>query len=669
MSKHQLRFRQVHLDFHVSGLIPGIGKNFDKHRWQQKLSDASIDSITCFAVCGHGWNYNRTRVGKMHPHLQFDLLRAQFDACKELDIHVPIYITAGFNQRLAMEHAEWCEIKPDDRTTPPLRPGFIKLCFNTPYLDELCALIGEVARDYPNADGIFLDIIHQSECCCRHCVRDMIAQGLNPESEAERKRFSAQVLRHYYQRATAAARQYNPEMPVFHNSGNVVPGRTGLLPYFSHLELESLPTGGWGYDHYPFAAAYSRNLELDFLGMTGKFHTTWGEFGGFKHPNALRYECCAMLANGSKCSIGDQPHPGLALDDSTYAMIGAAYREVKQKEEFCRDVHSLANLAILSSAGVHAERTGESAPDIGASRLLLEAHIPFDVVDLSMDFARYRFLLLPDDIRLDEALAARLHAFRSHGGKLILSGYSGLDAAGRDFALKLPARYFGINEFCPDYVQCAPEFAPDFVRTPFVMYEPSCRIKVKKALSLGKVFNPYFSRTFEHFCSHQHAPCREKDNGCDAGFIGDGVLYFAHPVFTVYRGYGMVALREFAAGAIKKFMGSELPVRTNLPSAGRVTLMRQEVPKRTVVHLLYANTVLRGGMADLTGTSYPIEKPLEVIEELNDLHDVQVSLPRGNFKKAFLEPEHRELALAREEDMVTFTVPVLNCHRIITLEE
>jgi hypothetical protein len=43
--------------------------------------------------------------------------------------------------------------------------------------------------------------------------------------------------------------------------------------------------------------------------MTGKFHTTWGEFGGFKRPNALRYECAAMLAFGSKCSIGDQLHP------------------------------------------------------------------------------------------------------------------------------------------------------------------------------------------------------------------------------------------------------------------------------------------------------------------------------------------------------------------------
>ena len=107
-------------------------------------------------------------------------------------------------------------------------------------------------------------------------------------------------------------------MPVFHNSGHVTVGDTEILKHFSHLELESLPTGGWGYDHYPMSAAYCRNLGLDFLGMTGKFHTTWGEFGGIKHPNALRYECAAMLANGSKCSVGDQLHPDGALDESTY---------------------------------------------------------------------------------------------------------------------------------------------------------------------------------------------------------------------------------------------------------------------------------------------------------------------------------------------------------------
>jgi hypothetical protein len=91
----QLRFRQVHLDFHTSPDIPAIGAVFDKEQFQDALKRGHVDSITCFGICHHGWNYNDTSVGKRHPHLDFDLLRAQFEAAKEIDVNVPIYITGS----------------------------------------------------------------------------------------------------------------------------------------------------------------------------------------------------------------------------------------------------------------------------------------------------------------------------------------------------------------------------------------------------------------------------------------------------------------------------------------------------------------------------------------------------------------------------------------------
>ena len=177
----------------------------------------------------------------------------------------------------------------------------------------------------------------------------MFKSGLNPENKEDCEIFSQRVLAKYYRRITQAAKQHDDKMPIFHNSGHLQYGKTDILKYFSHLELESLPTGRVGYDHYPLSAAYARKLNLDFLGMTGKFHTSWGEFGGLKHPNALRYECAAMIANGSKCSIGDQLHPNGRLDDSTYQIIGHAYKEVAEKEPWCENSVSAANVAILSS--------------------------------------------------------------------------------------------------------------------------------------------------------------------------------------------------------------------------------------------------------------------------------------------------------------------------------
>ena len=651
---HHLRFRQVHLDFHTSPDIPGIGEKFDRKEWQERLKKAHVDSITCFSACHHGWSYHPTKVGAMHPHLKFNLLREQMDAAKEIDVKVPVYVTAGFNYRISQLHPEWNEYSHEGKGPEPLTGGFIKLCFNTPYLDYLCSLIEETVELFPDANGIFLDIINQGQCCCNHCMKGMLESGLDPEKEADRIAFARKVLENYYVRTTAAARKFNPDMPVFHNSGHVTVGDTEILKHFSHLELESLPTGGWGYDHYPMSAAYCRNLGLDFLGMTGKFHTTWGEFGGIKHPNALRYECAAMLANGSKCSVGDQLHPDGELDESTYELIGKAYAEVEQKEAWCDNVESLAEIAILASSAVNCKR--ESPSDVGAGRLLLEAHIPFDVIDSGMEFGRYKFLLLPDDIRLDDALKAKLELFAAQGGKLILSAGSGLAAGSDAFALSLPFTDAGWSPYSPDYIEAAPGFAPEFAKTPFVMYLPSRRIKVRDAESLGKVFDPYFNRSFRHFCSHQHAPYRTEPSGFDAGAMSGNVLYFAHPVFTIYRAFGMVYLQEFVLNAIRRFIGAE-----------RVTLFEQPAEQRAVLHLLYANTVNRGGPGiAIPNSPFRESRPIEVVEELLPLREVEVSVKLGRpVRSVRLVPQGTELPYREKEGRISFTVPELLCHQMV----
>ena len=150
--------------------------------------------------------------------------------------------------------------------------------------------------------------------------------------------------------------------------------------------------------------------------MTGKFHSTWGEFGGYKHPNALRYECCAMLAFGAKCSVGDQLHPVGTLDESTYEIIGEAYRDVAQKEAFVRGARNVADVGLVLSGSIHGAESvlndaRDCASDTGAGRMLLEAHVLFDVLDAEMDFAPYKLLVLPDDVAVGPELEAKLKAY------------------------------------------------------------------------------------------------------------------------------------------------------------------------------------------------------------------------------------------------------------------
>lgn len=378
---YKLRFRQVHLDFHTSPNIDNVGHEFDKKHWQMALKVGNIDSITCFAKCHHGWSYYDGVVGKRHPNLKFDLLSAQYEAAKEIGVNVPIYLSAGLDNLAFQENPQWREIGIDGRyigwSQNKKDAGFHKLCFNSPYLDYLCRQIREVVRLFPNANGIFLDIISQGQCCCPWCKEWMHKHHLNMDIESDRLKCAASALKRYFSKTTCACRSVSDDMPVFHNSGHIRRGERQILKYFSHLELESLPTGGWGYDHFPISAKYAGNLPHDFLGMTGKFHTSWGEFGGYKHVNALRYECSAMLAYGAKCSIGDQLHPSGKMDLSTYNLIGAAYAEVKAKEPWCDDTENMADIGLLSCEAVnHMNKSpmDDVAPDTGASRILLEGH-------------------------------------------------------------------------------------------------------------------------------------------------------------------------------------------------------------------------------------------------------------------------------------------------------
>ena len=670
---HNLRFRQVHLDFHTSPHIPEIGVSFNKKKWQETLKSGHVDSITCFAVCHHGWSYYDTKVGESHPHLDFDLLRAQFDACKEINVNVPIYITAGVNNWAAEKHPEWREMGYDGRylgwTAELTNPGFKTMCFNTPFLDFLCEQIREVARLFPDCDGLFYDIISQEQCCCKWCLKSMDEKGLEPTSEEDRKKHAKIVLEKYYQKTTAASRELNPDMPVFHNSGHVTRGNRDILKYFSHLELESLPTGGWGYDHFPMGAKYCTNLEHDFLGMTGKFHTTWGEFGGFKHPNALRYECAAMIAYNARCSVGDQLHPCGQLDESTYKLIGAAYKEVEEKEAWCQNTESVADVAVLSSVAVNPEHPRQEDSDIGVTRILLESHILFDIIDTGMDFSKYKMIILPDDVVIDKNLKTSLDSYLAQGGKLFLTGKSGLNAEETEFLFDVGATMEGPSEFSPDYILPDKELRANFVDSPSVCYTRSYRVKVTDGKSLGDIYDPYFNRSYKHFCSHQHTPNKLEASGFACAVMKNNIMYLAHPVFIMYRGFGAVAVKEYIVNCIKKLLGNDLSLTTNLPSTARITLNRQPAENRSILHLLYANTILRGGEVSLSGGNLSRAGNIEVIEELLPLHNTELILKTTEpVKSISLEPQGKELDFEQLGDAVKIKIDEFTCHQMIVLK-
>lgn len=667
--KDQLRYRQVHLDFHTGEKISCVGSRFDQTQFQEMLQRGYVNSITLFSKCHHGLSYHDTEIGVRHPGMESELLPRQLEACHAIDVKTPIYLSAGLDEAALHVHPEWAAKGKDGNSFDPLRAGFKRLCFNTPYLDYLCAQIEEVVDRFGADDGIFLDIIRVGQCYCQWCLDGIVAAGLDPERDEDASTYAQHVQQKYFSRATAASKKGNPQRRIFHNAGHIPKGAKQDFGWNSHLELESLPTGGWGYDHFPISAKYAATTGFDFLGMTGKFHTTWGEFGGFKRPEALQYECAAMLAFGAKCSVGDQLHPSGTMNPDTYSLIGAAYAEVEEKEAWCHGARAVSEIALISPEALRADKPGghgQAFGEEGAARMLLELHHQFDVVDLEWDLSQYKLVILPDEITLQSAFLEKIQRYIEQGGKVLLSGDSGLTPSKSTFAIDAGLELIGRSEFDPDYIIAGDKMSSAPVRSAMVIHggawnvRPAERVGEQYEVLAARV-NPYFNRAWNHFCSHLHTP-NDKTSEFPAVAKCGQVIYFAHHIFTRYRLYGQPLYRDLVKDAINMLL-PEHNIEVDFPTAGRVSLMQQENENRYIIHLLYATPVLRGGR-DVENA-----RAVEVIEDIVPLHEVpcKVRVPE-TVRAVRLAPNGVELKFILRDGILEFRVPRLLCHQMVVLE-
>lgn len=658
--KLELRFRQIHLDFHTSELIEGIGADFDPEEFAATLKAAHVDSITCFARCHHGWIYYDTRLNpeRRHPHLTRNLLAEQIEACHAHGIRVPVYTSVQWDHYTANEHPEWLVLdeRGAPRGTPLYEPGFYRpLCVNSPYRAFLKAHVREIIEMLP-IDGLFLDIVQPQDCSCRYCRKLMDEAGLDPANEAHRRRFGLMTINEFKREMSQLIRELAPHLSIFYNAGHIGPRHRAVKDAYTHFEIESLPSGGWGYAHFPIAARYARTLGLDYLGHTGKFHTSWGDFHSFKNQAALEYECFRMLALGAKCLIGDQLHPRGKIDPDVYRLVGSVYSQVEAKEPWCRGARPVTEIGVLTpEAFVPPEAAADRlSPSIrGVTRMLEEGAHQFDILDAESDFSRYTVLILPDTIPVDEALAAKLDAFVQAGGSLIASYKSGLAPSGAGFALRsLGVEWEGEAPYSPDFLLPGEEVGKGLPRTEHVMYLRGAKVKpLPGAKVLAQVIRPYFNRTYRHFCGHRHAP--SAGEAVYPGIVQNGrAIYFAHPVFTQYDQNAPLWCKRLVLNALDLLLPRPL-IRHDGPSTLQVHVNEQAEHNRWIVHLLHYIPERRS-------------RDLDIIEDVIPLHDVTVSVrvPK-KVESVRCVPQGEALPFEAGDGVVTWRLPRLVGHQMV----
>lgn len=651
-----LRARQVHLDFHTSPLIPEIGREFSRENFQQALREGHVSSITVFAKCHHGLCYYPTQVGTMHPHLDFDLLGSQLDAAHEIGVHAPIYITAGWSDLDAQTHPEWrCrrqdgsltgtnyDLEAESETEKPAC-SWIDLCLNDgSYAHHIYQLTREICQRYRQVDGLFFDICFLQEACyCDECREGMRQMGLDPNREEDARRYY--ILKHqaFMENCGKILHEYHPDATLFFNSGGADQYRPEYHGGSTHFELEDLPTAWGGYDKMPPRAKYFSHTGKHYLGMTGKFHTEWGEFGGYKLPEALCYETAAMMSYGARCSVGDQLHPSGKMELETYRNLGKAYGYVEQLEPYCLDGETVSTLGVVLS--------GNAQSDQGILQMLLESQQEFDLV-LGDNYDPFDVVIFPDCVTLTDAGVSALTRFLDRGGRVLLTGES-LVKNGQ-FQIDTGALYQGHGAYRQDYLLPGDSVSQGMVRAPLLCYESAARLQVTDGEVLAETLPPYFNRTYGHYCSHRNTPYQPVQETLPALVRKGGVLCLAHWVGRMYQEYGSAYHRRYFLNALALLYPHPV-VEVDLMTSGRISLIRQRKQNRYCLNLLYAAPAQRNRVA--------------VIEDLPELREIPVTVrvPEAICAVA-LGPEQIPVPFTQDALGVHFEVPRLRCHQLVTL--
>ena len=663
VSSEDFSSRQVHLDFHTSEQLENIGEQFDKVSWQKALADAHVNSINIFAKGHHGYSYYPTKVGTQHPNLDFDLLKSQLEASHEIGIKTPFYFAIGWSVLDAVTHPEWViknkngKSKKGDlikslKDEDPY-PNFTweLLMPEGGYLDIILKQTEELCKNY-DLDGFWYDIIPNNAINYNTYSRAGFKKaGIDIDNDLEVEMHHVEKLKFFMASCNAIIKKYHPDASIFYNwsthMNNSNTFKYKLYQYNTSYDLEDLPTTWEGYNEFPLRAKYFSNMSKPVTGMSGKFHTAWGEFGGFKYPNALKYEAASMIAFGANVNFGDQLHPSGIIDSETYKNIGSAFSYVKSIEAFGPGGKNIAKTGLWMTFDNHTEQA--------ASLLLLDTQTNYVVVNNLKDWSDLEVIVIPSKPNLNDEDAKALNQFVIDGGKLLVLGEGALKRDKSGFALDVGGTYLGNASYDVDYTVVSEALSKNVVQSPFLNYIPAIKIKPEADVKLlASIREPYFSRTKAHYTSHQNTPYNLESAKHPAIYRDGNTMVVAHPLDKMYLKYGAQIHRELFKNTLDALLTTPM-VRASLPSSGRVNLLHFPEKNRYVVHLLYAVPVQRG--------------VAQVIDDLVPIYDTAVEIKlKENIKKAYLMPGNIELNTIKSNDKISITVPEFTCHTALVLE-
>lgn len=650
----------IFFDFHTMPACPDVGKEFDFDKITDKIKECGVDYIVFPARCNLGVAYYNTKVGIRHPSLNYDLWEKLSEACSKKGIAISAYINVGLSHEEGSQHRDWTTVSPEGYAYQPphLSHWFRRMCYNSPYAEHLLEMVREIATNYKTS-GFFFDCFTITPCIGSECIREMKKLGMDYKNNDELWNFAHMSQLRLQGRISDTIKGINEDLLVYFNG----PGFDEQKTQGSYLEYECLPTGGWGYDSLPVYARYARNLGKPVLNMTGRFHESWGDFGGLRTEPSLEYDCINGIANCMRTTIGDHFHPRGDINYPMFDMIKKIYGRLQQLEPWIDGARSVTDIAVIApeySFTLSSEKSAKPQEALkGITRMLCELKYQFDIVGNTQDFSKYKLLILPDYVTLKGDLLEKIKNYIKSGGSVISSGKSGLDENGKDFSLKeWGVKYKGDSPHDPAYMTLVDNtLSTGFPEMPVTLYEKGTEVEAEKGTEvLAGIVAPYYNRGFDGEHAFMYMP-PDKGTGKAAVTRNGNIVHFSHPLASAYYKHAQVPMKNLTNNIIGKMLETPLLKFENLPSFARVT--ETEQAGRRMVYIMSYVPEKRGEM-------------VEMIEEPIRLDGVKISLRHDGkkYKSVYFAPSKEKLNFETNGDYVkTDSFSVENGYAVIVFEE
>lgn len=635
--------RLIHIDFHTLPNIYNFSEKFDCEQFADTLEKANVTGVNIVASCNIGFCYYPTQVGIRYPFMQGDLFGKTLAACHKRGIRVFAYVNVGLNHENAFLHEDWTIVNREGKRIYGDTTGnfFRRMCLNSSeYREYVLAIVKELSDNY-EVDGMFFDGFKIVDCYCPKCLKDRIRLRIDEKDERA-------VLEFSYANMVSLCQELKALLPQKEVVFNGMPYAFDLS---THIEVECLPSGVWGYDYFNQAAAYARNFSKEIVYMTGRFQNDWGDFGGIKSKASFEYDFYDALSNGFAISFGDHRHPTENLNQSLYAIIGGIYQQAKKYEPFTLNAKYLAEIGVYNNKDIY---DLENPKYIGAVRLLNELKYGYDLISAESDFLKYKVVIFPDDVIFDVTIGEKVSSYLQAGGKVIFSGFSGLNADKRGFQLSEEnfLEYCGTDENDTPYFQFVRHENPLMKETRWSIYTSAIYMKNKSGEILGTFIKPYNRRMYDGRHGYFYTP-PEKETEYSSVVISDNIARICFKIFTDYANISLNAHREIFKQILNRFIERPWIFAEEMPISSRLTLTKNE--KNTLLHIR---------------SSYPEWKNGKgVIEEHTVIQKGKRVRVQGRFDRAIDVITGKRLKLTRKKDYTQIILPEIVGYAMISLTD